>query len=113
MIFDKLWDFIRSRREEANITGSPRYSDWLGLPLTVGSYVAFPSESAGKGLERTAMQMTAGWIESIGEHGCEIRVDRRSRTGTPQGRQRKYVKLTRVGMANVTVLLDTDGRRTV
>lgn len=89
--------------KEADTVGMFDRTDWLGNPLRVGSYVVYPCESTGRGLERTTMQMTSGWVRALGEDSCVIEIDKRSRTGAPQGRQRRTVRLSAVGMASLTV----------
>lgn len=80
------------------------FTDFMGVPITIGTFVAYPSEARGRGLERTTTQMTVGWVRELSEDGCVIEVCKRSRTGMPQGRQRARVTLSRVGMANLIVI---------
>lgn len=78
--------------------------DWRGTPLGLNSLVVFPSEARGAGLSRSTTQMTEGRVVEIGIDGCIVAVTQRSRSGSPKGRQRKNIRLTPVGMVNVTVV---------
>lgn len=76
-------------------------SDWLGTPIEVGSTVVYPSEAYG-----STKQMTLATVKEIRANGLTVDVARRSRTGRPNERyQRTRVRLTAVGIANLTVIV--------
>lgn len=79
-------------------------TDWRGMPIRVGSTVVYPCEAYGHSAGRST-QMAEGTVVALRENGATIEVDRRSRTGKPDDKYgRTRVRLTAVGLANVTVL---------
>lgn len=82
-------------------------SDWLGTPILVGSKIVYPSEAYGSntGPGRGTKQMTLATVLELRSNGLTVSVDRRSRTGRPNGEyERTKVRLTAVGIANLTVI---------